>query len=211
MDETPTVWHREAIAPALEQTLRELQHQSLLARFYLAGGTGLALQLGHRRSLDLDLFNPELFDQEVLLQSVQRISGFSLEAKSPHSLHCVIGGVKVSFLGYAYPLLFPLKRFRDVQLADARDIACMKLSAIAGRGTKRDFVDLYSAAKEFGLRELLGLFHQKYAQVRFNSVHILKSLTYFSDAEKDPMPDMLAPLPWDEIREFFLKEAPGLL
>ena len=211
MENTSDVWHREVITPAAEQTLHELQHASVLTGFYLAGGTGLALQFGHRRSLDLDFFSLELFEEDAVLQQVQQVSGFSLDAKSPHTLHAAIGGVKVSFLGYAYPLLFPLKEFLSIRIAGARDIACMKLSAIASRGTRRDFVDLYAAANELGLPQLLELFHRKYAQARYNTVHILKSLTYFADAEKDPMPDMLIPLSWDEIKKFFLEEAPRLL
>jgi hypothetical protein len=125
-------------------------------------------------------------------------------------LHAVVQGVKVSFLGYAYPLLFSLRKFLGVQVADPRDIACMKLSAIASRGTKRDFVDLYAAAREVRLRELLDLFQQKYARTRYNTVHLLKSLVYFADAEMDPMPDLLARLSWDEIKGFFVREVPRL-
>ena len=87
----------------------------------------------------------------------------------------------------------------------------MKLSAIASRGTKRDFIDLYVLCAGFGLREILGWFAQKYAGTRYNRLHLLKSLTYFGDAEKDPMPNMLVPLAWEDVIRFFTKEAPPLL
>ncbi len=107
-------------------------------------------------------------------------------------------------------MLFPCTPFLGVPVADARDIACMKTTAIASRGTKRDFVDLYAACERFGLRQILGLFERKYAGTRYNKLHILKSLTYFADAEKDPMPHMLVPLEWRNLRLFFEREAPRL-
>ncbi len=204
-------WHREVITTLTEATLRALRDASLLDHFYLAGGTGLALHVGHRLSQDLDFFATDLFDEESVLQRVQTVTDFSLVAKAPHTLHATIQRSKVSFLGYAYPVLFPCTRFLDVAVADPRDIAGMKISTIASRGTKRDFVDLYVAAQQFGLEALLQLFDRKYAQTRYNRIHVLKSLTFFDDAEKDPMPHMLVPLDWDEVKRFFLRDVPQLL
>jgi hypothetical protein len=124
--------------------------------------------LGHRRSVDLDLFLADSFDEEMLLQRIQKLPNVSLVARSPQTLHLTIQGIRVSFLGYAYPLLFAPAAFWEVPVADPRDIACMKITAIAARGTRRDFID---------------------------------------DAEKDPMPHMLAPLEWNEVRKFFEREA----
>jgi hypothetical protein len=200
------VWHSEVITASTKATLRTLRDAHIVDRFYLAGGTGLALQFGHRLSLDLDFFAAVQFDEEALLQRVHTLAEFSLVAKAPYTLHTTIGETKVSFLGYAYPVLFSEVRFLEVAVADLRDIACMKVSAIASRGTKRDFVDLYVAAQRFGLAEVLHLFDRKYAQTHYSRIHILKSLTFFGDAEKDPMPHMLIPLDWDEVKQFFLRE-----
>jgi len=191
----------------MERTLAELQQKALLRRFYLAGGTGLALHLGHRRSHDLDFFSGERFDEETLLQEMQSLSGFSLAAKAPHTLHGAIAGTKISFLAYSYPVLFPFTTFLGAQVADLRDIAAMKISALASRGTKRDFVDLYAVSRRHGLEQCLAWFQRKFAQVSYSRVHVLKSLTYFEDAEKDPMPEMLTPLSWDEVKQFFTREA----
>ena len=204
-------WHRRVIPASTEASLCALRDARLLDRFNLAGGTGLALQFGHRLSLDLDFFAKEQFDEEMLLQRVQALDGFALVAKAPHTLHATVQETKVSFLGYAYPVLFPTNPFLEVAVADPRDIACMKVSAVAGRGTKRDFVDLYLCAKQYGLKEILRLFDQKFAQTHYSRIHILKSLTFFSDAEKDPMPHMLVPLDWDTVKQFFLLESPRLL
>ena len=203
-------WHRKVIPATTETTLVALRDAHLLDHFYLAGGTALALQLGHRLSLDLDFFAEDHFDQEALLQRVQALASFGLVAKAPYTLHATVQETKVSFLGYAYPVLFPVNRFLEVAVADPRDIACMKVSAIASRGTKRDFVDLYVCAAQYGLKEILRLFDRKYAQANYSKLHILKSLTFFADAEKDPMPHMLVALDWDAVKQFFLREAPRL-
>jgi hypothetical protein len=204
-------WHREVIPASTEATLCSLRDAKLLNSFYLAGGTGLALQFGHRLSLDLDFFAPEHFDQDALLQQLQRLSAFALVAKAPFTLHTTIEKTKVSFLGYAYPVLYPAMPFLGVSVADPRDIACMKVSAIASRGTKRDFVDLYFCGKRYGLKEVLRMFETKYVQAQYNKIHILKSLTFFADAEKDPLPYMLKSLDWDEVKQFFLWEVPRLI
>jgi len=204
-------WHPEIISPQVERTLRDLRQSPLLKSFYLAGGTALALHLGHRRSVDLDFFTPEAFNEEVLVQKVQTLTKFSLVAKEPGTLHAQIGGTKVSFLVYTYPLLFPYAAFLEVKVADPRDIACMKVSAIASRGTKRDFIDLYAVAQHYGLPQILQWFNEKFAVANYSSVHLLKSLTYFDDAEKDPAPDMLGPFAWEEVKQFFIREAPRLL
>ncbi len=202
------MWHREVITPAVESALQDLQERSALSSFYLGGGTGLALRLGHRRSEDLDFFSPLALDVEALLQ---RLGRFSVTTKGEETLHGTVGGLRVSFLGYHYPLLFAAEAFRGVEVADARDIACMKINAIAGRGAKRDFIDLYAACQEYELTQLLNLFHKKFAGVNYSEVHLLKSLSYFDEAEKDPLPDMLVRFPWEDVKEFFSREAARLL
>lgn len=209
-DLAPKEWHREVISDATEATLRSLRDAALLDNFYLAGGTGLALHLGHRLSHDLDFFTEALFNEGSMLQRAQRIHGFSLVSKAPHTLNTTVEGVKLSFIGYAYPMLFPVAKFQEVAVADPRDIACMKVSAIASRGTRRDFVDLYVAAQAFGLQEFLRLFQRKYTRAAYNRLHVLKSLTYFEDAEKDPMPHMLTTFDWEEAKRYFIREIPRL-
>ena len=86
----------------------------------------------------------------------------------------------------------------------------MKLSALASRGSRRDFVDLYVIARQYGIPELLDLFQRKFAQANYNLVHVRKSLTCFADAEKEPMPDMLIPLSWEDIKRFFIDQARNL-
>jgi hypothetical protein len=197
------VWHPETITPSTEGSLRALHDYGVLENAYLAGGTGLALRFGHRRSVDLDFFIGNSFDEEQLLQRLEQMPDISCVKRAPQTVHIVIQDVKVSFLGYVYALLFDPTAFNGVPVADPRDIACMKITAVSSRGTKRDFVDLYAASERFGLQELFSLFAQKYARAAYDRLHILKSLTYFADAEKDPMPHMLVPLEWEEVKRFF--------
>ena len=205
------MWHHEVINPAVEQTLEALHERALLDGFYLAGGTGLALQLGHRRSLDLDFFGPGPFNEDQLLQRLQLLPGFGLASRDRQTLHVQIGGVKVSFLGCTYPVLFPFAPFLDVPVAAPKDIACMKISAIASRGTRRDFIDLFMVAEQEGVGALCVLFREKFAAANYSLVHILKSLTYFDDADGEPMPHMLMPVSWEDVKRFFVEQAPALL
>jgi hypothetical protein len=213
---TNILWHPE-IAPSRQwKVLEGLAKTSLLNAFYLAGGTGLALALGHRRSRDFDFFSAELFDEDMLVQKLRPQVAIKVVSKAPHTLHLEIDGVKVTLLGYAYPLLFPTLSFRreagiQITVADVRDIACMKISALASRGSRRDFIDLYAVSRQHRLAELLGLFGQKFAGISFNRLHILKSLTYFDDAEREPMPEMLTDVSWDNVKNAFLSEVPLLL
>lgn len=204
------VWHGEVITPAVEQTLQDLKETSVLENFYLAGGTGLALQVGHRKSVDLDFFSRESFNEDLLLQRVQNLSDFALVSKDAQTLHAEIRDVKVSFLGFSYPLLFPFNEFLGVNVADAREIACMKVNAISGRGTRRDFIDLYVASQEYGLGQIMEWFKEKYTQARYSMVHVLKSLTYFDEAEKDPMPGMLTDISWEKVKNFFVREVQAM-
>ncbi|MGD8780383.1 MAG: nucleotidyl transferase AbiEii/AbiGii toxin family protein [Ignavibacteria bacterium] len=211
-------WHTEIFHLAAGEVLSDLSRLSLLQQFYLAGGTGLALMRGHRLSRDFDFFSTDLFNEEILIGKMQELKDLTILAKDQHTLHIVFKNIKVSFLGYNYPLLFQTKKFQSpkfpgisLHVADIRDIACMKLTAIAGRGTKRDFVDLYIAAQRHGLPELLKFFYQKYSQTPYNKIHILKSMTYFADAELDPMPDMSITLSWATVKQFFMVEVPKLL
>jgi hypothetical protein len=204
------VWYPEVINMEAERVLENLQTLGIPGRFYLAGGTGLALRLGHRRSNDLDFFSPDVMDPEQLIRKLRTLPGFAVAALAPDTLHATIKRTKVSFLAYPYPVLFPYATFLGVSVADPREIAYMKLAAIASQGVRRDFIDLYFVAKRHGIPQVLEWFQQKYAQVSYSLTHLLKSLSYFEVADKHPMPDMLAPLAWEEVKQFFSNEASRL-
>lgn len=200
-------WHPEILPPPTRQTLALLKKSILAQNFYLAGGTGLALQIGHRFSEDLDFFTPDHFNEDVLIQEISTPGEFNLEKKESQTIIAVLNKTKLSFLGYSYPLIDPPQLFEGAPVASIADIACMKIDAIASRGAKRDFIDVYSVANEImPLPEILKKFQEKYTSVGFNLVHVKKSLVYFDDAERDPAPRMIRPVDWGKVRSFFESE-----
>jgi hypothetical protein len=201
-------WHAEVLPEEWSRARDALARRSALDDFYLAGGTGLALYFGHRRSIDLDLFREREFDSAQLRDRMLDEAGLERLEIAPGTLHLTLQNVKVSFLYYPYPLLFPLRQFGALAVADPRDIACMKVEAIANRGSRRDFVDLYVAAREYGLAEILQWFARKYAAVSYNRAHVLKALSYFVDAEEEPSPHLLVPIEWRSVTDYFASEAP---
>lgn len=168
--------------------------------FYLAGGTALALQLGHRRSVDFDFFVEGEFRPRDVALRLRALGRFEPWTEAANTLHGLLDGIRVSFLGYRYPLLEPLVQEGCLRLASARDIACMKLSAVASRAAKKDFIDLFFLSKLIPLGEMLRDYHAKDVIEGLGDYQLLKSLTYFSEAENDPAPQMLVPAVWDEVK-----------
>jgi len=196
----------EIISEKTKENLGILKRAGLLDGFYLVGGTGLALQLKHRISIDLDFFSPREFDNQALLQKIKKLGDFSLEKEAKNTLTGIFNNTRITFLTYEYPILFPLKEINKIKVADTKDIACMKISAISSRGSKKDFIDLFFICQQkISLEEILELFEKKYKSVNYNMTHILKSLFYFNDAEKEPMPKMLISTGWEEVKDFFKK------
>ena len=175
--------------------------------FYLAGGTALAIHLGHRLSVDLDWFSAKNFSHQTLKETLSQVGHFELRAEDEGTIHGLLDGVRVSFLRYPYPLEFPAIDFMDARLADERDIAAMKLDAVSSRGSRKDFIDLHFLLKKYPLAELWTIFEKKYAGIQFNKLHILKSLTYFEEAETEPMPVMLVPVAWEEVKKTISRAA----
>lgn len=198
---------QKIISRKTKTNLEILKKAELLEDFYLAGGTGLALQLKHRLSLDLDFFTSQKINTKILIQKLKKIGKLSIEKESEDTLVCSFNGTRITFLKYDYPLLFSLRDIEDIKIADGKDIGCMKIDAISSRGTKKDFVDLFFLCqKTTSLKELLELFKKKYKSVDYNMMHILKSLCYFDDAERDPMPNMVITVVWEKVKNFFKKE-----
>jgi hypothetical protein len=187
--------------------LKSLGGQMSAMGFYLAGGTALAIHLSHRISVDLDWFTPNSFaDGMILAQSLRNSDiGLEIEQVSPGTLHGSVNGVRVTFLQYQYPLLKPIERWNEMScpLASLEDLACMKLSAVAQRGARKDFCDIYALGKNvFSLSQMLGFYQKKFSIRDIGSV--LYGLVYFDDAESERMPRMLLDVSWREIRNTIL-------
>ncbi|MCK4784157.1 MAG: nucleotidyl transferase AbiEii/AbiGii toxin family protein [Desulfobacteraceae bacterium] len=184
-----------------------LEKSEIIQKAYLAGGTALALQLGHRISYDLDFFTREEFNENILLPQMKKISKFELEKIAWKTILGKFKDVRFSIFYYEYPLLYHTKKFGMINILDLRDIAAMKIAAIASRGVKRDFVDLYFICKEtVSLGDAIQLYDKKYKNLAATAIHIMKSLTYFEDAEAQDIPHMLVPVNWEEVKRFFEDE-----
>jgi hypothetical protein len=149
--------HREALGRSQRSLLPRLAPLARQHGFYLAGGTALALQLGHRRSVDFDWFREDPIDDPLRLAADVRAAGlrFETDRVEKGTLHGQASGVRVSFLEYGYPLLRPLREVEGLRLAALEDIAAMKLAAVAQRGSKKDFVDVFALGGRFGLSDML--------------------------------------------------------
>lgn len=190
----------------------EADPASGLRGWTLAGGTGLALQLGHRVSEDLDFFRTDELDVRDLHPVLGRQGPYETLQEAEHSLTVLLRKTKLSFFRVRDPFVFKPLPYRFFALADRREIALMRLMAISSRGSRKDFVDLHVLLRERPtLREYFDLLPGKYGASRVNVYHILKSLTYFDDAELEPMPHMLEPFDWKECKAFFRREAQAIV
>lgn len=198
-------FHPEVLSPEQLAVLPLLGRLASDNGFYLGGGTAVALHLGHRRSEDFDWLLPGKLEEPMSLTAEARSVGLHVENTqvARGTLHAVISNVQVSFFEYSYPLLSPVIKVPDLSLslASLDDLGCMKLAAIAQRGSRKDFIDLYFIDKHTPLDRLLNLYKRKYSTDDTN--HVLVGLSYFDDAEEEPSPDMLVGISWDDVKRFF--------
>ena len=191
--------HLETIEPKTLELLRKLQSLSIFENSRLVGGTALALQLGHRKSIDLDIFGKIAATPEEIQETCAEAGSLEISKTSKNINIYWVDGIKVDCVNYPYEWLEECRVLDGVRLASISDIASMKISAIINRGTKKDFIDLHFLLKEMSLNHILDLYDQKYTDgSRFIAI---KSLTYFEDAESDPMPYMFEDVTWEDVKK----------
>jgi predicted nucleotidyltransferase component of viral defense system len=196
-------FHSQAILPntnGLLNKIREIK-PTFLASCYLSGGTALSLYIGHRISEDLDLFIQNTFNGSLYQQELEQIGHLEHLELDSTSLNAFINGVKIQILHYPYRLLEPTANWNGISISSEIDVACTKLVTVSQRGSKKDFVDIYFLLKKYSLQNILIKLDEKYNKTKYNIMHILKSLTYFTDAELQPMPRMLMDVSWDEVKQ----------
>ncbi len=206
--------HEKALPPGSRKLLDRLESHDpfWLRRWVLAGGTGLALHFGHRCSEDFDFFTTEEQDVPDLHRIFRQIGPYETLQESQTTLTVLAQKTKVSFFAISDPFIYPTTPWRFFQVAHVMDIALMKLIAIGGRGSRKDFIDLYAILKHGAtLQECFDALGKKYDPSRLNSYHLLKSLTYFEDAEQEPMPAMLEPFDWNACKTYFTRSASSLV
>lgn len=206
-------YHQEVLPVGTAELLRAFTDARWVGRWYLAGGTALALQYGHRTSEDLDFFTEQdHFDVEQLERDLQRLGRWRTTATNIGTLYGALDDVKVSFI--AYPWFRPLhvEHVGVLRLLQPDDIAVMKVLAVAQRGRRRDFVDLYTYCQRgHALGGLLARVGRQYPDRSPDVAHVLRSLVYFEDAENDPPVRLVEPVEWKTITAFFEREVPKVV
>ncbi len=203
--------HWEAVPPLLRGLLAEIGQMPFAGRFYLAGGTALALWLGHRVSVDLDFFSDvdEVDDEsraEIVAAFKQRRTIEVLE-NTFGNLLMKVEGTHVGFFSYGYPLLEPPAEVLGVRVAGLLDIGMMKLDALISRGARKDFYDLYFIARQVPLEEMLHQGPVKYPYARDYEIMALTSLTDFDNADRDVAVETFDRVSWEAVKDFFVAEA----
>jgi hypothetical protein len=204
--------HWEALTIETQEAFHLVSRLPFIQRYYLAGGTGLALHLGHRFSVDLDLFSPESDsvgpDERALLRSILEEPSLTITFDKDMTFVANWRGVGISFICLSqYPLMQPLLLLNGVPIASLVEIGAMKLAAIIGRGTRKDLVDLFYILQHVTLDELFQVAAVKYARVRTFAISATRALAYFDDAEALPMPQMLDRTSWKAMKHYLEHQA----
>ena len=194
----------QTIHPNTLELLKQLAAQPELAQTRLVGGTALALQYGHRQSIDLDFFGILPEDKDELVEMTRRVGNVLVTNRTKMIVQTVINQVKVDFVDYnRYAWIDEPIQGDGFVLASDKDIAAMKVNAIIGRGTRKDFIDLYMLLQHYSLTEIMGFYEQKYPE--FSEYRALLSMTYFEDAEMQDMPKMFIETSWDKIKSTIIQ------
>lgn len=198
------------VEPQTLKSLQRLAQTKCVKQYYLAGGTALTLYLSHRVSYDLDFFSQSPVSPQEIIRELQPIGKLELFQNESGTFNGVFNSTKLSLFEYPYePLESPIV-FNGVQIASLNDILTMKLEAVASRGVKRDFIDLYFLLQQTSLDSAIKLFERKFSEQNVSTAHLLKSLMYFVDADPEPHPNMLIATDWDDVKLFFKSEVARL-
>ncbi len=194
----------QTVKPDTLELLKAISAQPEVQETRLVGGTALALQYGHRQSIDLDFFGHLPEDKDSLIEAVCRVGEVAVINRSKIILQMVVNQVKVDFVDYSrYPWIDEPIYGDGFVLASDKDIAAMKVNAIIGRGTRKDFIDLYVLLQHYSLPEIMESYRKKYPE--FSEYRALLSMTYFDDAEMQDMPLMFIDTPWEEMKSSIIK------
>jgi predicted nucleotidyltransferase component of viral defense system len=182
------------------ELLKSLMQKEYLNSFVLVGGTALALQLGNRKSIDLDLFSNTDFASNELLTSLLNDYQILVNNQLSQTLITTINYVKVDFIKFHYPFIRPFLVIENIRMASLEDIAAMKLDAITGRGSKKDFYDLFFLLQHYSIDELFSFYTEKYPHQ--TTFHVARSLTYFDDADIQPSPIVFdKTITWETVKQ----------
>lgn len=190
---------KNAVQPRLLELLNYLMTQESLSGLNLVGGTALALYEGHRLSVDIDLFGDVELNYDIINTILSQFGEVKLISKSPKILIFSVDNIKVDFVSYNYQLLEYVNVYEGIRLVSKKDIAAMKLNAIAGRGSKKDFIDFFQLLNDFDLQQMIGFYLKKYPNG--SEFLVLKSLLYFDDADIEPNPIFIKAYDWELVKK----------
>lgn len=192
----------QTVEPDTLELLKKLTGESFLSEARLVGGTALALQYGHRASVDLDFFGAINEENEMIQESLAKMGSLSVIKESNNIKIYLVNGIKVDFVNYKYAWIDSIVEENSLRLASPKDIAAMKINAIEGRGSKKDFIDIYFLLQHYALKDILEFYAEKYPEN--SQFRALMSLSYFEDAEEQLMPQMFFNIEWKEMKRFIL-------
>ena len=192
------------IEPHTLELLRALMQEAALSELRLVGGTALALQYGHRSSVDLDLFGKIDIDGYELQSILSKYGVLKVENETKILHQYYIDDIKVDVVNYPFEWISPIIEEDGIRLASPIDIAAMKVNAIEGRGTKKDFIDMYMLLQHYSLKEIIAFYQQKYPN--YSIFRALRSLTYFEDAEDQFMPRMFIEDTWEDMKLYITNQ-----
>src|SRR5690554_5749968 len=198
----------QTVAPDLLEFLKKLMNEKTFDGFALAGGTSLALQMGHRNSIDIDLFGKSEIQHDLFFDILSDFGNAGISRNSKNIFIAEVDGIKVDFVNYKYELLDEILVVDGIRLISKKDIAAMKVAAISGRGSKKDFIDFYFLLQDFSLREILDFYNRKYHDG--SEFLAVKSLMYYDDADIQPQPQMFKDFDWNECKRYILEETKKL-
>lgn len=203
----PLFWN--TITDDMRIVLGEFSQTAIAQRFYLAGGTALSLQIGHRLSVDLDFFSSSEDIPTIRPALEHALAQFSpiLSDSSWGNLVYLARDIRIGFYGYGFPLVAPLVESEAIRLASIEDIALMKLDAMLSRAARKDFYDLYYICKNIPIKQLFKLANHKYSSVRDFESQATKRLVYFENAERESEPSLLEKVSWQTVQEYFRQQA----
>ena len=195
----------ETVEPRTLELLKSLMQEQAFNDMRLVGGTALALQYGHRQSIDLDFFGDLTCELENTQEILSKYGKVTVLKETKNIRIYVVDNIKVDFVHYScYPWLEDVIFEDGIRLASPKDIAAMKINAIEGRGTRKDFVDVFFLLKHYSLQEILSFYKAKYPN--YSDFRAMMSLTYFDDAEMQPMPKMFNNTSWSDMQKAIIEK-----
>lgn len=199
--------HTETVEPSTFSLLNQLMRLPQLKDFYLVDGTALSLLYGHRKSDDIDLFSPQAFTNDVVIDCLQKefTSGFDNRTSSPQfGIFCFINNIKVDLVRHAHPLISPPRLLEGIRMFSTEDIIAMKVQAVFGRGKKKDFWDIAELLQHYSVEDLIRLHQQKYNTQNL-LISVPQAITYFKDADESEDAVSLKNQSWQQVKQDIAK------